>query len=733
MPTRHAFSFVRAGGVDQVVFRSGQDIARLGELDPKLWVALACPVQGLELDARTLALIDADGDGRIRQPELVAACEWACAQFADPDVLLRGGDRLAARELRPDSDLVAEIRRVLQALGRPEDGELTLADVTARRERLAGLRFNGDGVVTVQTAHDAPAQQAISRILASHGTARTVKDRSGEPGVDRTMAEAFFADVQSLHAWHARLAADEAALPLGERTLDAAHAVEAVRAKVDDFFARCRVAAFDAHAVPALNPAPDTYAALAGGALAADSPALAALPLAAVTPAGVLPLGGPVNPAWAAALDRLRRDAAQPLLGEATQALDEPGWRQVLDRLAAARRWLGERPATPLGDAAPAELQAWLEARPAVMALIAEDEGEEAHNTRLAELEKLIRLKRDLLALLHNFVSFKCFYLREGAIFQAGTLVMDGRSCELTVRVADAKKHAIVAGLAKTCLAYCDCTRAGSSGTEKMTVAAAFTAGDTDFLFVGRNGIFYDRQGRDWDATITHLIENPTSVMQAFFAPYKKFVRALEEQVARRAAASEASAQGALGGVATSLAATGSTAGATPPASAGKPAATPRLPGRIDVGTVAALGVAMGSISAVLVAIFTKFIDLGPWIPIALGGVVAAISGPSMLIAWLKLRQRSLGPLLDASGWAINGRMKVNVRLGGSLSQTAQVPAGARRLPPRGADAGPRGGFAGAMAAAVALAALAALAWRMDWLDPHLPPAVQHGAPAPAG
>jgi hypothetical protein len=185
--------------------------------------------------------------------------------------------------------------------------------------------------------------------------------------------------------------------------------------------------------------------------------------------------------------------------------------------------------------------------------------------------------------------------------------------------------------------------------------------------------------------------------------------------------------------VATSLAATGSTAGATPPASAGKPAATPRLPGRIDVGTEAALGVAMGSISAVLVAIFTKFIDLGPWIPIALGGVVAAISGPSMLIAWLKLRQRSLGPLLDASGWAINGRMKVNVRLGGSLSQTAQVPAGARRLPPRGADAGPRGGFAGAMAAAVALAALAVLAWRMDWLDPHLPPAVQHGAPAPAG
>ena len=119
-----------------------------------------------------------------------------------------------------------------------------------------------------------------------------------------------------------------------------------------------------------------------------------------------------------------------------------------------------------------------------------------------------------------------------------------------------------------------------------------------------------------------------------------------------------------------------------------KPAAKPGVPSagsRIDVGTVAAIGVALGSISAVLVGIFGKFIDLGQWIPVALAGIVIAISGPSMLIAWLKLRQRSLGPILDASGWAINGRMKVSVRLGGMLSQTARVPPGA--LPPDGVDA----------------------------------------------
>jgi hypothetical protein len=65
---------------------------------------------------------------------------------------------------------------------------------------------------------------------------------------------------------------------------------------------------------------------------------------------------------------------------------------------------------------------------------------------------------------------------------------------------------------------------------------AAFTAGDVDFLFVGRNGVFYDRAGNDWDATIVKLIDNPTSIGQAFFSPYKKFVRMIEEQVAKHAA-----------------------------------------------------------------------------------------------------------------------------------------------------------------------------------------------------
>lgn len=721
----HRWQFIRAGGTDQVVFRSGEDIARIGELDQKLWVALACPTRGIDFDPRTLDLIDADRDGRVRPPEVVAACEWVCARLRNPDVLLQGSDVLTLDELddaNPDgARLREEARRLLQIQGKPDAATLTLADIADRGELLAAMRFNGDGIVTPDTAQDEAVRATVEQVMHTHGS---VPDRhKATPGIDRARAEAFFAEVQVARDWHAQADAGNTTLmPLGDPTLAAADATNKVQAKLDDFFARCRVAAFDVQAVTALNPSPKAYDELGANKLDLQAQPIADLPLAPVTPRCVLPLHGTsLNPAWADAIAVFTARAVEPLLGAGAPAeLAEADWLAIKGMLAPLQALMAKRPdnwaaALPLD-----KLDALLQTREPLLALIKDDEAAEEHNALLVDLEKLIRLQRDLVVLLNNFVSFKAFYRREGAIFQAGTLYLDARSCELTVQVQDTAKHAVLAGLAKTCLAYCDCTRQGA----KMSIVAAFTAGDVDFLFVGRNGVFYDRQGRDWDATITKLIENPTSVAQAFFAPYKKFVRVIEEQVAKRAAAQEAAGQGSLTSLATKLTTADQAAADAPKV----PTAVPRPAGRVDVGTVAAIGVALGSISAVLVAIFGKFIDLGQWIPVALLGIVLAISGPSMLIAWLKLRQRSLGPILDASGWAINGRMKVNVRLGGMLSQTAHVPPGARRIAPD--PYRDRHGATGFAAAAVLVLAMAVLAWRMDWLDDRLPTALQHGPTA---
>ena len=717
MQQQYEWQFFRAGDVDQVVIRTGQDIAHIGELDQKLWVALACPTRGIEFDSATLDLIDESKDGRIRPPELIAACEWAVARVKDPQVLADGGDVLQLASINQSHEdgalLLAEAQRVLALAGQPQASSLTLAQVQERLTSLQALRFNGDGVISALTAEGDEALAAlITRIQETYGA---VEGCDGVPGISREQADAFWNDVQSLQAWFAQAAELGCHLQPRAAALAAAEAVNAVQAKVDDFFARTRLVEFDASAQVPLNPTQEGYLALGAGMLSNASESVAALPLAAVTGERSLPLVHGVNPAWAAALQLLREQAVEPMFGAALTALSEEQWEQLKTELAQCQQWLAACPATPLGTLAEAEVQALLGSgqQDALMALLDHDEAEKEHSLQAMALEKLIRLQRDLLALLNNFVSFSAFYRREGAAFQAGTLFLDGRSCDLTVEVADAAAHSALAAMAKTYLAYCECRREG----EKKTIVAAFTAGDVDFLFVGRNGVFYDRAGLDWDATIVKLIDNPTSIGQAFFSPYKKFLRMIEEQVAKHAASKNDLVNTSLSDNAGKL--------VTAPAELA-PAAAAAAPRKTDVGTVAAIGVALGSLSAVLVGIFGKFIELGPWIPMAILGIILAISGPSMLIAWLKLRQRSLGPILDASGWAINGRMNINLGLGKSLSQTAKVPVNAKRnLADPFADTH---GWRNAIWLVVLVIAAVLLAWRMHWLDSVLPVSWQASA-----
>lgn len=99
----HTFSFFRAGGFNQVRLASGADLLNLDQLDQKLWVTLACPTQGLVFDARTLQLIDSDGDGRIRANELIAAVKWAGGLLKNADLLVQAPAELPLDAINGDS------------------------------------------------------------------------------------------------------------------------------------------------------------------------------------------------------------------------------------------------------------------------------------------------------------------------------------------------------------------------------------------------------------------------------------------------------------------------------------------------------------------------------------------------------------------------------------------------------------------------------------------------------
>src|SRR5213596_2261253 len=119
----HSWKFFRAGAFDQVRLSSGADLASLDQLDQKLWVALACPTTGLEFDAKTLALIDTDKDGRIRAPEIVAAVTWAGACLKNPNALLKSSASLplyAINDATPEGrQLLATAKQILTTLKKP--------------------------------------------------------------------------------------------------------------------------------------------------------------------------------------------------------------------------------------------------------------------------------------------------------------------------------------------------------------------------------------------------------------------------------------------------------------------------------------------------------------------------------------------------------------------------------------------------------------------------------------
>ena len=280
-----------------------------------------------------------------------------------------------------------------------------------------------------------------------------------------------------------------------------------------------------------------------------------------------------------------------------------------------------------------------------------------------APLRKLILLHRDFYRLLRNFVTLEDFYDNDQqtvASFQAGTLIIDQRACHLCIRVADLPKHDSQAPLAGMYLLYCNCENKKTGKT--MQIVAAMTQGEIKNLSVGKNAIFYDNEGLDYDASVFKIIENPISIRQAFWTPYRKLSKWIEDKINKSASEKDAAVMGDM------------TANMEAKAD-GKDAPKPAFDIAKFAGIFAAIGMALGMLASALVAILHGLVGLPWWAYIAIFvGILLLISGPSMIMAWLKLRRRNLAPVLNANGWAVNADSIISVPFGRKLTEQVVFP-----------------------------------------------------------
>ena len=682
--TDFKWTFQRLGGLDQVVLRGAEDLCRLRELDPKLWVALSCPASGLQFDARTLALIDADKDGRVRIPEIVDAVEWSCARLKNPGLIKDAPEGLRVADIDDSTDdgkrVSLTARAILKSLGKGEDDFLTRENVVQAASHASEQMFNGDGILPPQDGFDSEVRRFISDALAVTGG---VEDAGGEIGVNREIVDAFMTTLRGWLDWHQSVR--EASTPLGADTQEAWELQCALRDKIDDYFLRCELAAYAPAARDALSVDEKLIAPAEGGIL--ETSLLAELPLSGVEPDSPLNLRSGLNPAWREKVERFA-ELVKPLL-TAPGFLSRDDWRNITERFEPYAKAVSQKPAPPATDATASptstveklgeeRIREILDSdiRDRFDKLAEEDADVPAAAADIAKVERLVIFCRHLYRLLVNFVNFEEFYaLRRSAAFQAGMLYIDGRSCHLCMPADNVESHSALAANSQLYLLYCSCTRGRKPGEKEpektINVVAAVTAGDSDLLMQSRNGIYVDNNGDDWDATVVKIIANPIGLWQALWSPYKRFGSMVTEQISKFANQKQDELMSSAGkklGLAANQVTTV------------QPVAPPRFDIGRNVGIFAAVGLALGAIGTAVGSIVNALFGMSWWqFPLLLGGLFLVISGPSLLMAWLKLRQRTLGPLLEASGWAINGRVTINYALSRCLTNTAVLPPNSRR------------------------------------------------------
>jgi len=373
----------------------------------------------------------------------------------------------------------------------------------------------------------------------------------------------------------------------------------------------------------------DPSVAFLGDATAAANDALAAvekivdayftppedMPLVTDEPDRMLSLRDRLNPKYQEAIMAFAEKCVTPLLGERTE-IGRLEWKSVRDRFAPYRAWAASKPV------ANAELK-----------------------SRLEDEERLLRYRLRMGEFLANYMTMDRLYSgTDYAIFQTGILRIDGREMNLCFHVESEAAHSALAGKSNCCVIYLKLTRPAEKA--ERNICAVVTAGKVATLYVGRNGVFYDRDGRDWEAVITKVVESQVSLKEAFWTPWRKLGEGVAGAVKKFLGAKQ-----------------------TPAANIAAPAAKEDVAkaggaaGAAMASSVAAIGIGISMVGVAFASIMAAVSSMSAGkLALSLVAVVLVVSLPSVILTWFKLRRRDIGAILNASGWAVNREMRFSMK-----------------------------------------------------------------------
>ena len=673
MVTINRISFRRFGRSYQAVIRSAKDLQAAVELDEALWVATASPIDGLDADPVFLELIDADGNGRIMCWEMRDAVDWMLDVLADHSGVNDRSETLALDAINGDSadgrHIRAAAQKILRLLGNGD--ALTLDQVRQVKSQVTSSSVSEAGVVLPNATEDVDIGRFLTDIITAVGGAPHPSDAVG---VDETQLDAFLAELASYLQWRRRGQAPAGGqtndiFPLGERTVEAYELFRALRPKLDQYFAQCHAVALDESLLGRMGWTAEELDRLDLDDTAAIDRLLSEAPIARAVPSLTLSFDVPVNPRDESALEAFRETVAKAVLGSLPVSLSARQWEQIKQFFAAHDAWAQAKPASNIAAVDAVYLEAYQDDRyaRAVRELITHSRETAFHLDSIRLVEKLILYQAGLLDLANNFIAFPYLYdPADRAMFEMGTVILDGRRFTFAVKVTDRNEHLKMGATANMYLMYVQVTPRGEESPFELAVPV--TAGSKGNLCIGKRGIFQDRAGLEHDARVVRVVENPISLGEAMVSPFVRLGRMLTGKIESITGKAEqkfdTQAQASINQV-----------GETP---AAQQAQSPGMSGGMLMGA----GVALAALGSALAYITQKLSETS-WVAIviAIGGAILAVLLPMVLVASLKLRKRDLSAVLEGSGWAINARMRLTRKQGRVFTQHPRRRLAANRIP----------------------------------------------------
>jgi len=672
--------FSNFGGIHQFVVSSAADLEQIDSLDPARWAATSAPLDDLHCDEGFLKYVDTETTGRIRVAQIIKARDWLFERLADREVV-KGRNESIKLDAIKDEKVRAAAVRVNREQKAEDAARVSLADVRAFKGGYSKFLANGDGVLPADVVPEAEVASFIKDIMAVVGSA---KDRGGADGVDGDHLEKFKTQGRAYLDWNSKA---KAAAVWGDDTAAASALCAKLDAKIEEYFLHCDLLRQETPAEATLKLKEDEVRALRAKDGGAIKTYLEASPLAPPNAKGTLDLTGAINPLFQADVADLRAKVLTRAVSNDVRELTRDSWRKAKATFDGWRAYEGSKPTEPfdpIADKLAGYLDGPLPGR--VTHYIDLDKAAAPELGEVDNLEKLLLFVRWLVELVNNFVNFSAIYRpTETALVEMGSLVIDARRLDFCVMVHDRAAHKAIATESLVFLVYAKITEKHGGG-ETFEVVAPVTGGEKGRLCVGKRGIFYNREGKEFDSEIVEIVENPISVREAMYAPFRRAAKFIGDKFESMVNSATEAQQAALSAKTEEAAATAqqtAESAATAARTAAPAAAAPAAPAAaaaeregLNVNSlVIGGGMALAGLGAVLAVIVNMLTSLSGWIAIL--GVIGAVLALSAFTAWLKLRRRNVSVLLEANGWAVNVHTNVTARIAKVFAYTPDLPKGA--------------------------------------------------------